>query len=217
MSRSLVYLLSSLCVLFATVGGLVTYMEIRAAITGGSTMLVTDNPPETLYYSISSFSRKRVLLRCTTLLYVAASPEHQTNRSMTETCQQASEDIASSMATNSQAWFVNAFARSLSGDIPGFLSSYKQSHATAPNEVWLAQHRARLASDILATLDSEANKIYDRDLMALGSTQAGLVSLVSLYQASGDRRERTVQAISKLPTARQRAFLRLVAQASQQP
>lgn len=217
MSRSLVYLLSSLCVLFAAVGGLITYMEIRAAISGGSAMLVAEKPPETLHYSISGFSRKRVLLRCATLLYAAAAPQRQTDRNMTESCEQASEDIVSNMATNSQAWFVNAFARSLSGDITGFLSSYKQSNATAPNEVWLVQQRAQLASNKLAVLDSEANEIYDRDLIALGYTQAGLVTLVGLYQAGGDRRERTVQAISKLPTARQRAFLRLVALASQQP
>ena len=159
-------------------------------------------------YASSSYSKKLVLGDCSfALLNRSRAGDEQRQTALARSCEKISRAITESMPSNSQAWYVNAFANAHLGNTRLFLTSYKHSRRTGPNEQWLAENRARLAEDMFADLDAESLSLHEADLTMLANSRRGTRTLARRYAANEDFRERIIDIVSKLPPERQRAFL----------
>uniref|UniRef100_UPI000567187A hypothetical protein n=1 Tax=Pseudorhizobium marinum TaxID=1496690 RepID=UPI000567187A len=105
------------------------------------------------------------------------------------------------------AWYVNALSHARLGNVDRFLSSYRRSRETGPNEQWIAENRARLAEDMFAQLDAESLAYHEADLTMLANSRRGTRTLAERYASDEDFRERIIDVVSRLPPERQRAFL----------
>jgi hypothetical protein len=161
-----------------------------------------------MQYAPSSYSRKLVLGDCSfALLNMSRAGGVDQQSALARSCEHISREIADAMPTNSQAWYVNALAHARLGDVGNFLSSYRRSRETGPNEQWIAENRARLAEDMFAQLDADSLAYHEADLTMLASSRRGTRTLAERYAADENFRERIINVVSRLPPERQRAFL----------
>lgn len=166
-----------------------------------------------LRYAPSSYSRKLVLGDCSfamARISRAGTPQQQTD--LAQSCEHVSREIAASMPSNSQAWYVNALTNAQLGNVDRFLSSYRRSRETGPNEQWIAENRARLAESMFAQLDAETLAYHEADLTMLANSRRGTRTLAERYASDEAFRERIIGVVARLPPERQRAFLNNVRQ-----
>ena len=161
-----------------------------------------------MQYAPSSYSRKLVLGDCSfALLTIARAGGAEQQSALARSCEQISHEIAGAMPTNSQAWYVNSLSHARLGNVDRFLSSYRRSRETGPNEQWIAENRARLAEDMFAQLDAESLAYHEADLTMLANSRRGTRTLAERYASDEGFRERIIDVVSRLPPERQRAFL----------
>lgn len=167
------------------------------------------DPNRDLSYGYSSKSKFLVLTDCLNGMQLIKIGNANPNDvfSFSEKCVSLANDIINSMPTNSHAWLVKAWASGELFDIDGLNIGLRQSHATAPNELWLAKVRLELAERKRPLINRDTKKSIDEDIAMMAGNYKGSRDLAARYQNDKAFRERVVSIIETLPNELQKQFL----------
>ena len=165
-----------------------------------------------LKYGYSSYSKFLILNDCLIEMQISIiDPKFiEVKNNLVQACYKTSKQISVTMPSNSFAWYINALASTLRGDIITASSSLNKSHITAPNEGWLAQQRIVFIENNISFLAPQVRDIYFADLKLPGFGMEGLDYLVRRYLSEPLMQPVISNAIEGLPPKRQKQFLSLL-------
>jgi hypothetical protein len=217
--------MASLGLLLLGAGGWIAYREaLPYFFQGGNgtervvaALAFSSSPP------ISSPSRRSVLLDCTEALEALNSLEmrflgEDVRGQVVDYCDRLAMQITATAPTDAFAWFVAAQASASREDWAGMNRRLDKSRQMGPNELWVAQFRARLAEDHYGALDEATSEGRIEDIKMLVTSGLGIRAVAERYVRDPAFRERVTQIVETLPELDQRRFatnVRLAAQASQ--
>lgn len=154
-------------------------------------------------------SRREILLTCNALmdsLYARLEGEERAAQ-LLDRCGDMAREIAMQEQANSLAWAVDAKAAGLRGEFAGMNQSLLRSHATGPNDQWLAAIRFDTAERFIDAMTPETARMHDADILLMLDSDLAIDALVQRYLVYADFRDRLVTLVETLPPERQRAFV----------
>ena len=200
-------------VLTALLGFWTMYLEAAPNLRGGSTAIarVASMPDGQAPIGLTVLSQHRALLDCEQVLRSGRAlemqflPEAEQQR-LIDVCRDMADDVAGRNPSDSFAWLVLASAAAAGGDAPGFNIALQQSHATGPNEGWIASMRVATSERYSALMSAEATDRHDEDIKLVAGGQYA-PTVARLYLASAQFRTRMGALLEGMAPADQRTFL----------
>ncbi|TYR33053.1 hypothetical protein FY036_08290 [Mesorhizobium microcysteis] len=203
----------SLAFLGAVIGaGTVTgYLELRpfSIQAQGERERFQNIAGDRLATGLSAYSGRFVLddcLNAMTSIYGRLQSEAR-REAVAARCAKLSETLLRRAPTDAYAHLIAAFASRSLGDRDAANRELALSHATGPNELWVAELRFELFEDDLDNLDTQAREAADADMVLLFQHHRGQQALVRRYLAKPASRERISAMVENVPIETREAFL----------
>ena len=129
-------------------------------------------------------------------------------------CDAGLEDILRSSPGDALALASLALVRAQNADARGALDALALSRAAAPDELWIALRRVKLAEPMLSILSPADAQGHLNDMLILAQSRRGVRQLAARYLTDLEFRDRIVTLVETLPAAEQIRFLQNVRNAA---
>lgn len=179
-------------------------IEVQAKVRALADLGMTPGP--------SNLSQRMVLDDCfaaSRSLLLRAAPSTTRDRLLVH-CAAVANEITAAAPSQSYAWFVKAVMAAEQGKTDALNASLVRSHATAPNEGWLAEARIDLAELNFARLGADAVAAEARDIgVAIAGWRVSR-NIVTQYAENAPFRGRVDAVLASVPPAAQVRFIAAV-------